>query len=64
MPVHSPPLARPLRKPSTSAGFRSFLAPAYVGYILQFMLFGSFVTNFFSYIGTSNHRDDRRTNKI
>jgi hypothetical protein len=35
-----------------------------VGYILQFMLFGSFVTNFFAYIGTSTYRDDRRTNKI
>ena len=42
----------------------SFLAPPYVGYILQFMLFGSFVTNFFAYIGTGNYRDDRRTNKI
>jgi len=42
----------------------AFLAPAMVGYILQFTLYGSFVTNLFAYLGTSNYRDDRRLHRV
>ncbi len=50
--------------PPASDVATALLGPPYVGYMLQFVLFGMATSNFVNYLPSRNYKNDSRYNRI